>query len=49
MNSNILQSIGLGNLDIAYLFLILLVFIVVLFVIIDSADEKVKSVTEKDK
>lgn len=34
MNSNILQSIGLGNLDIAYLFLILLVFIVVLFVII---------------
>lgn len=34
MNSNILQSIGLGNLDIAYLFLILLVFIVVLFIII---------------
>lgn len=34
MNSNILQSIGLGNLDIAYLFLILLVFIVVLFAII---------------
>lgn len=34
MNSNILQSIGLGNLDIAYLFLILLIFIVVLFVII---------------
>ena len=34
MNSNILQSIGLGNLDIAYLFLILLVFIVMLFVII---------------
>ena len=34
MNSNILQSIGLGNLDIAYLFLIFLVFIVVLFVII---------------
>ena len=34
MNSNILQSIGLGNLDIAYLFLILHVFIVVLFVII---------------
>lgn len=34
MNSNILQSIGLGNLDIAYLFLILLVFIIVLFVII---------------
>ncbi len=34
MNSDILQSIGLGNLDIAYLFLILLVFIVVLFVII---------------
>ena len=34
MNSKILQSIGLGNLDIAYLFLILLVFIVVLFVII---------------
>lgn len=34
MNSNILQSIGLGNLDITYLFLILLVFIVVLFVII---------------
>ena len=34
MNSNILQSIGLGNLDIAYLFLILFVFIVVLFVII---------------
>ncbi len=34
MNSNILQSIGLGNLDIAYLFLILLVFIVVLFVIV---------------
>lgn len=34
MNSNILQSIGLGNLDIAYLFLILLVFIVLLFVII---------------
>lgn len=34
MNSNMLQSIGLGNLDIAYLFLILLVFIVVLFVII---------------
>lgn len=34
MNSNVLQSIGLGNLDIAYLFLILLVFIVVLFVII---------------
>ncbi len=34
MNSNILQSIGLGNLDIAYLFLILLIFIVVLFIII---------------
>lgn len=34
MNSNILQSIGLGNLDIAYLFLILIVFIVVLFIII---------------
>lgn len=34
MNSNILQSIGLGNLDIAYLFLILFVFIVVLFIII---------------
>ena len=34
MNSNILQSIGLGNLDIAYLFLILLLFIVVLFIII---------------
>ena len=34
MNSNILQSIGLGNLDIAYLFLILLVFIIALFVII---------------
>lgn len=34
MNSNILQSIGLGNLDIAYLFLILLVFIIVLFIII---------------
>lgn len=34
MNSNILQSIGLGNLDIAYLFLTLLIFIVVLFVII---------------
>lgn len=34
MNSNILQSIGLGNLDITYLFLILLVFIIVLFVII---------------
>lgn len=34
MNSDILQSIGLGNLDIVYLFLILLVFIVVLFVII---------------
>lgn len=34
MNSNIMQSIGLGNLDIAYLFLILLVFIVVLFIII---------------
>lgn len=34
MNSNILQSIGLGNLDIAYLFLILLVFILVLFIII---------------
>lgn len=34
MNSNILQSIRLGNLDIAYLFLILLVFIVVLFIII---------------
>ena len=29
-----MQSIGLGNLDIAYLFLILLVFIIVLFVII---------------
>lgn len=34
MNSNILQSIGLGNLDIAYLFLILLIFIVLLFIII---------------
>ena len=34
MKSNILQSIGLGNLDIAYLFLILLIFIVVLFIII---------------
>lgn len=34
MNSNILQSIGLGSLDIAYLFLILLIFIVVLFIII---------------
>lgn len=34
MNSNILQSIGLGNLDIAYLFLTLLIFIVVLFIII---------------
>ncbi len=34
MNSNIPQSIGLGNLDIAYLFLILLIFIVVLFIII---------------
>lgn len=34
MKSNILQSIGLGNLDITYLFLILLVFIIVLFVII---------------
>ena len=34
MNSNILQSIGLGNLDIAYLFLILLIFIVALFIII---------------
>ena len=34
MNSNILQSIGLGNLDITYLFLILLIFIVVLFIII---------------
>lgn len=34
MNSNILQSIELGNLDIAYLFLILLIFIVVLFIII---------------
>lgn len=34
MNSNILQSIGLGNLDIAYLFLILIIFIVVLFIII---------------
>lgn len=49
MNSNILQSIGLGNLDIAYLFLILLVFIVVLFIIIILQMKKLKPVTEKDK
>lgn len=34
MNSNILQSIGLGNLDIAYIFLLLLVLIIVLLVMV---------------
>lgn len=33
MNSNLLKSIGLGNLDIAYLFIGLLVLILILFVI----------------
>lgn len=47
MNSNILQSIGLGNLDIAYLFLILLIFIVVLFIIIILQMKKLNRLQKK--
>lgn len=47
MSSNLLEFIGLGNLDIAYIFIAMLIFIVILFVIVIVQMNKINKLNKK--